>query len=109
MMTESVPPFGQLDALEHGPRVGQQLLEDPVDPAGVAPPLGRLLGLYRVELLEDLDRYREVVLLEFVNGLRVVNEDIRVQHERLNLCRDPDPRIWGRGPAQVFHRGGNIL
>ena len=84
----------QLDPLEHRARVGQQLLEDPVDPAGVAPALGRLLGLYRVQLLEDLDRYGQVVLLEFVNRLRVVNQDIRIQHERLYLCRDPDPRIW---------------
>jgi hypothetical protein len=76
-----------------------------VDPAGVSPALGRLLGLDRIQLLQDLDRDRQVVLLEFENRLRVVKKDIRIQHERLDLCRNPDPRVWGGGPAQVFHRG----
>src|ERR1035441_3874720 len=39
------------------------------------------------------------------NLKRVVKKDIRIQHERLDLCRNPDPRVWGGGPAQVFHRG----
>ena len=77
----------QLHALVHRARIGQQFLENAVDAAGVAAALGRLLGLDGVELLEDLDRYREVVVLELEDALRVMEEDVRVEHEGLHLGR----------------------
>ena len=86
---------GKVDALLHGPAVGQELLEDAVDAAGVAAPLGRLLPLDRVELLQHLHWYGEVVLLELEYRLRIVKQKVRVEHEGLNFCRNLDPRIWG--------------
>jgi hypothetical protein len=56
-----------------------------VNAAGVAAPLGRLLALDRVELLEHLDRDREIVVLELEDRLRIVQQDVRVQDEGLGL------------------------
>jgi hypothetical protein len=60
-------------------RIGQQFLEQAMDPPCVAAPFGGLLALDRVEFLEDLHGYREVVLLEFEEGLGVVQQDVRIQ------------------------------
>jgi hypothetical protein len=65
-----------------------------------------LLVLYFVQFLEHLHRYGEVVFLEFENGLGVVQEDIRVEHEGLGLCRNPHPRLKGCRPTRDFHRCG---
>ena len=66
--------------------------------------LGGLLAFDGVKLLEYLHGYGEVVFLEFENRLWVVKQDVRIEHEGLNFCRNPKPRIWGYRPAQVFHR-----
>ena len=41
-----------------------------------------------------------------MDRLRIVQQNVRVQHEGLDLGRYLDPRNWGRGPARVFHQGG---
>ena len=79
----------------HGPRVGQQLLENPVDATGVAPALRGLLTLDGIKLFENLDRDGQVVLLELVDRLGIVKEDVRVQNEGLYFRRNLEPRIWG--------------
>ena len=85
----------QLHTLMHGPRVGQQLLENPVDATGVAPALRGLLTLDGIKLFENLDRDGQVVLLELVDRLGIVKEDVRVQNEGLYFRRNLEPRIWG--------------
>jgi hypothetical protein len=86
MMTESVPPLGSFDPLVHRARVGQQFLQDAVDAAGVAAALRGLLALDGVELLEHLHRDGEVVVLELEDRLRVVQQDVRVEHEGLTFA-----------------------
>ena len=97
---------GEFDALVHGAGVGQELLQDAVDAAGVAAALGGLLAFDRIEFLEDLDGDGEVVVLEFIDRLRVVKEDIRVEHEGLHFDRNPVPLTGSRGSFNVFHQYG---
>jgi len=72
-------------------------------------PLRGLLALDRVQFLENLDRDREIVLLELENRLGVVEENIRVEHERLYLCRNPDPRLSAVAPRVLSIIGVDML
>ena len=66
--------------------------------------LGGLLTLDRIEFFKNLDGDGEIVVLELVDRLRIMKENIRVEHEGLNRGRNFDPRIGGYRPAGVFHR-----
>ena len=96
----------EFDALVHGAGVRQELLQDAVDAAGVTAALGGLFAFDRIEFLENLDGNGEVVVLEFINRLRVVKEDIRVEHEGLHFDRNPVPLTGSRGSFNVFHQYG---
>ena len=88
----------------HGAGIGQELLQDAVDATGVAATLGGLFAFDRIELLENLDGNGEIVVLEFIDRLRVVKEDIRVEHEGLHFDRNPVPLTGSRGSFSVFHQ-----
>ena len=93
MMMNRLPPFGSSMPSCIDRESGRSSLQDPVDPAGVAAPLGRLLALDRVQLLEDLDGNRQVVLLELEDRLGVVEQDVRIEHEGLDSGRYLNPRL----------------
>ena len=77
--------------------------------AGIAPPFGGLLALYGVEFLKNLDRDGEVIVLEFEDRLRVVQQDVRIEDEGLYFPCDLELRLKGNAPAQVFHRCGYLV
>ena len=54
-------------------------------PTGIAAALRGLFTLNAVELLEDLDGNRQIILLKFVDRLRVVQQNVRVEHKGLHL------------------------
>src|SRR5258708_36949341 len=107
MMTESVPALGS-DPFVHRAGVRQELLQDAVHPAGVAAALGGLLALDGVELLKDLDRNRQVVVLELEDRLGAVEQNVRVQNVRLRSYFNLMLRRMLSRTDCVFHRVDNL-
>jgi DNA topoisomerase IB len=64
----------------HCPRIGQELLQDAVHAPRVASALRGLLALDGIELLQHLDRNREVIVFKFEDRLRVVQQNVRIQN-----------------------------
>ena len=99
---------GQLHTLVHGAGVRQELLEDAVHPAGIAAALGGLLAFYRIELLENLDRNGQVIVLELEDRLRIVQQNVRVQNVGLGPYFDLMLRWILHRAYCVFHRVDNL-
>ena len=71
----------ELEALlERAAGLLTELVEDARQRARVAPHLAHL-SLELVDLLDHVDRDHDVVVLELVDRLRVVEENVRVEHE----------------------------
>ncbi len=89
-----------------------KLVEEAGDRPGVAPAL-RALPLELVDLLDDVNRNDYVVVFEPENGLRVVEQDVRVEdvvllHSGRAICGVGRPRLaaWRR---QRKTRGQSML
>ena len=86
--------------------VVEDLGEEAVDGAGVGAPLG-LLVLEPVEFGEDLDGDEEMVVVEAVEAVRVVQEDVGIEHEVLHLSGvRSSTRPRGGGKEKVLFLGG---
>jgi hypothetical protein len=69
---------------------GWKVVTDAVHAAGVATTLGGLFAFDRVELLKNLDRNREIIVLEFVDRLGVVEKYVRIE----NVGLSPNPYLY---------------
>ena len=76
--TRSAPPESSGTPLDSEPPALAELVEEARDRARVAAALGAL-ALELVDLLDHVDRDDDVVVLELEDGVRVVEEDVRVE------------------------------
>ena len=86
--------------------VVEDLSEEAVDGAGIRAALG-LLVLEAVQLAENLNGDEEVVVVELVEAMRVVQEDVGIEHEVLHLTGNRAPvRPRGGWKEEVLFLGG---